>query len=102
MKSLFFASLAAGIFIGFIVGMTIFILQNLNNEIIIPKYSNLEVIRLEARNLTDIKIFLKLKSRLKLYDLIIAQLLWAQYWTGLIGLFNKSLRCKILWVEQNE
>lgn len=82
--------------------VTIYVLQSLNNEIIIPKYSNLEVFRLEARNLTDIKVFFKLKSRLKLYDLVIAQLLWAQYWTGFIGLLNKSLRCKILWVEHNE
>ena len=45
--------------------VTIFILQNLNNEIIIPKYSNLVVIRLEARNLTDIKIFFKFYNRVQ-------------------------------------
>ena len=82
--------------------VTIYILQNLNNEITVPEYSNLEICRLEANSLKDLKIFLKLKSELKLYDLVIAQLLWAQYWTGLIGLLDKSFRYKIVWVEHNE
>ena len=82
--------------------ITIYIMQTLDNEIVIPSYSNLEVSGLEARSLTDIKSFFKLKSRLKSYDIVIGQLLWAQYWTGLVGLFDKSLRRKILWVEHNE
>jgi hypothetical protein len=81
--------------------ITIYIFQNLANEISIPKYSNLELSRLNASSLKDIKIFLKLKKELKLYDLVIAELLWAQYWTGFIGLINKSIRHKIVWVEHN-
>ena len=81
--------------------ITIYIFQNLTNEIKIPKYPNLELSRLKANSLKDIKIFLKLKKELKLYDLVIAELLWAQYWTGFIGLLDKSIRHKIIWVEHN-
>lgn len=81
--------------------ITIYIFQNLANEINLPKYSNLELYRLNASSLKDLKIFLKLKKELELYDLVIAELLWAQYWTGFIGLLNKSMRHKIVWVEHN-
>ena len=39
--------------------ITIYIMQTLDNEIVIPSYSNLEVSGLEARSLTDIKSFFK-------------------------------------------
>jgi glycosyltransferase involved in cell wall biosynthesis len=56
---------------------------------------------LNASSLKDIKIFIKLRKELKLYDLVIAELIWAQYWSGFIGLFDKSIRQKIMWVEHN-
>jgi len=79
----------------------LYILQNIDNEINIPQYPNLEVFRLEADSLKDFKMFFKLKKELKLFDLVIAHLLWAQYWTGFVSLLDKSMRDKILWVEHN-
>jgi glycosyltransferase involved in cell wall biosynthesis len=79
----------------------LYIFQNLENEIDIPKFDNLEISRLNASGLIDLNVFLKLRKELESFNLIIAHLFWAQLWTGFVGLFTRAVRTKILWVEQN-
>ena len=59
------------------------------------------MINLNAKNLKDFRAFYSLYNQLRVFDLVIAHLIWAQYWTGMAGVLNKSLRRKILWVEHN-
>ncbi len=81
--------------------LTIIIFQDLPKEIDLPKNENLEIIRLHAVDLKDLKKLITLRKLLKKYDLIIAHLYWAQIWTGFIKLISRKLRAKLIWIEHN-
>lgn len=81
--------------------VVIYILQNLDKEIVIPSLKNVETRRLNATSLKDLASFYQLYKSLNDFDLIFSHLIWAQYWTGLFGIFNKSIRKKVIWVEHN-
>lgn len=81
--------------------ITIICLQNFDKEIELPRTRNYNLIRLEAKKLTDLSSFLRLKRILKNHEYIFAHLIWAQYWSGLMCVLDKSFREKTIWFEHN-
>jgi len=81
--------------------ITVYVLQDFEFEIQLPKSNKINVVRINAKNLKDIKSFNFLRKLLKNEDLIIAHLIWAQLWTGTFCMIDRTFRKKTFWVEHN-
>lgn len=79
----------------------LYLLANLPTEIDLPDHPNFSVIRLNANGIFDIKTFLFLIHNVKKSDVILAHLLWAQIWTGIMGILSCEIRGKLIWFEHN-